>query len=341
MNRCSKCLLPETFPHIRFNKDNVCNYCVKYQNRKVNFILRRKEQLRKKMEELIEENRNKGGYDCLVCLSGGKDSTYLLYLLKEEYKLNCLAYTCDTGFMSEVAHRNIRTTIDKLNVDHVWRNPPEDFYRKSYSYLLTHPSRKGYVNRVCSKCYHVTLAMGMKIAMEKDIPLVALGFSPAQIPFLIYKLPKIYFLLYIFLNKRSPRALFNDVLDDKDREYFEIPRRKKIPHILYPFLVLDYDINKNIKKITDLGLIAPGDEDPLVTNCLINLLMIYLDTKKLRYNPYALEFSRLVREGKLDCQEWLRINERMSKEIENDVFESEKINLVLERLGLTKRDLLR
>jgi len=344
MNRCSKCLLPETFPKIKFNEDNVCNYCIKYcikYQKRTEAVLKKKGKLKNQMERLIEKNRNKSKYDCLVGLSGGKDSTYLLYLLKQEYKLNVLAYTCDTGFMSEVAHRNIRKTIDKLNVDHVWRSPGDDFYRKLYSFWLTHPSRRGYVRTVCFRCFLATEITAVKIATEMNIPLIAIGFSPAQRRRLNYKAAKIYLLTLTFWSKWYPRALFRIKLDKKERKYFDIPYKgmKKIPRILYPFSVLDYDIDKNNEKIINLGLLAPGDEHPLITNCLINLLMIDADSRRFRYSPYDWEFSQLLREGKLDRQEWLALEERVEKEIENGTFESDKINFVLEKLGLTKKDL--
>src|SRR4030042_131921 len=95
--RCTRCLLPETFPDITFDEDGVCNYCVEYLE-KGKKTPRWQTLREKRVERLIEKSRNKGDYDCLVSYSGGKDSTYLLYVLKEKYGLNVLAYTCNTGF---------------------------------------------------------------------------------------------------------------------------------------------------------------------------------------------------------------------------------------------------
>jgi hypothetical protein len=70
MKRCSKCLLPETYPNIRYNGVGVCNYCLSYAP-----IEYKGEP---KLEELLDTSRTrtKGEkYDCVVAVSGGRDST--------------------------------------------------------------------------------------------------------------------------------------------------------------------------------------------------------------------------------------------------------------------------
>jgi len=69
---CKKCILPDTYPNVSFNADGVCNYCEEY--RPVPDVLGK--------EALITILRSKGKaeqYDCVVPLSGGKDSTFILY----------------------------------------------------------------------------------------------------------------------------------------------------------------------------------------------------------------------------------------------------------------------
>ena len=69
MKICNNCILPETFPGIRFDENGVCNFC--------------------------REFKGKGSYDCLMAYSGGKDSTYTLWILKKKYDLRILALTFD------------------------------------------------------------------------------------------------------------------------------------------------------------------------------------------------------------------------------------------------------
>lgn len=342
MNRCSKCLLPETYPDIKFNNENTCNYCMEEPDNKKKesgAYQKKKNRLKYQMDKIIEKNRDRGKYDCLLFYSGGKDSTYLLYLLTKEYKLNVLAYTCDTGFLSEAAGRNIKKTIAKLKVDHIWGIPGDDFYQKLYSSLLIESSCYGTqsVEIVCSKCFLVMTIIAFKLAVEMKIPLMAIGFSPAQNLFsLKFKESKINMLKLLFQSRWNPNKLFNIPLDDKEIKYFKIPYKCafRIPTILYPFSVLDYDINNNNKKIHEAGLIAPGDEHPLLSNCLVNLLMIDFDTRRFKYSPYDWEFSHLLRDGKLDRKEWSALANRFEKEMNNGTFEKDKINFVLNKLGL-------
>ena len=89
MNRCIKCILPETFPGIRFNEEGVCNFCLEFKGLKD--LEERKAEYKKKFETLVEEYKGKDSYDALMCYSGGRDSIYTSIILKNKYKLNILA----------------------------------------------------------------------------------------------------------------------------------------------------------------------------------------------------------------------------------------------------------
>ena len=346
-NRCSRCLLPDNYPGIEFNDANICNYCVAYDRRKVRENGFLKNRYRAWMEKIIEKTKkeNKSNYDCLLCYGGGKDSTYLLYLLTEEYKLNVLAYTFDNEFMSEAAKRNIQRTLRKINVDHVWYRPEEGFWNKLYSAafkdILTNRSSELCPQHVCSQCSRVTDFYANKIAMENDIPLLFYGLSPHQlwVPKLV--LPKYGVVLSYLVNKLlyslGIRQRFSCTLDDKEQKELRIPLwgLRKVPYLITPFYALGYDIPKIKETVFKMDLIAPGDEHPLSSNCLLNYLMIDLDYRRFRYNPYLQEFSQLVREGNLNRREWLLLFEQVDQKIEEGTWERDKIDSVLKKLGLT------
>ena len=113
MRRCTKCILPETFPGIRFDKDGVCNYCLNYELVKV---LGQEE-----LERVLSRYKNKGKeYDCIVPISGGRDSTFVLHQVVKKYKMRALALTVDSGFIMPEGIRNIKRVMEILNVPHVW-----------------------------------------------------------------------------------------------------------------------------------------------------------------------------------------------------------------------------
>lgn len=111
--RCTNCLLPHTFPFIKFDSEGVCNYCREY----VPFKVRGKDTL----EELIAPYRKQNGNpDCVVGFSGGRDSSYMLHYLKQELGLNPVAFTYDWGMVTDLARRNQARICGKLGIEHIW-----------------------------------------------------------------------------------------------------------------------------------------------------------------------------------------------------------------------------
>ena len=84
------------------------------------------------LETAIQELPRPGQYDCLVPLSGGKDSVYLIHKLKIEYGLRVLAHTTDID-IGEVASANIRRAVDKLDVEQLVYRPSMAFYRQLFA----------------------------------------------------------------------------------------------------------------------------------------------------------------------------------------------------------------
>ena len=124
MKRCTRCILPETFPGIEFDENGVCNYCLNYEPMKV---LGERE-----LERVLSKYRDKGDkYDCLVQLSGGRDSAFVLHQIVKKYKMNALAVTCDFGATTPEGIRNIKRMVDILGIDHVWIRQDREKIRQS------------------------------------------------------------------------------------------------------------------------------------------------------------------------------------------------------------------
>lgn len=112
IRRCTKCILPETMPFIRFDDDGVCNYCHNYKLRNVP---KPKEELFK----LVEPYRREHGPDCIVPFSGGRDSCYGLHLIVEELKMKPITYTYDWGMVTDLGRRNISRMCAELGVENI------------------------------------------------------------------------------------------------------------------------------------------------------------------------------------------------------------------------------
>tara|TARA_B100000900_G_scaffold370996_1_gene349898 strand:- start:10758 stop:12776 length:2019 start_codon:yes stop_codon:yes gene_type:complete len=112
IKRCAKCILPETFPSISFDENNVCNFCRFHQK---NIFLGEK-RLFNDAESLKNTNSHN---DVLVPLSGGRDSCFGLHYVTKELGLNPVAYTYDWGFVTDHARKNISRICGELNVEHI------------------------------------------------------------------------------------------------------------------------------------------------------------------------------------------------------------------------------
>jgi hypothetical protein len=113
MKRCARCILPETFPGISFDEEGVCNYCRDYT--KVSVL--GEVALKKELSKYVNKGEK---YDCLVPISGGRDSSFTLYQIVKKYGVRSLAITVDSGAIAPEGYRNIEKVTKTLNVEHVW-----------------------------------------------------------------------------------------------------------------------------------------------------------------------------------------------------------------------------
>ena len=116
---CTKTVMDTTDPNIKFNKSGESHY---YTNFIKNIIPVWKNDNSKfyqleKIADKIKKDSKKNDFDCIIGISGGVDSSYLVYLAKEILGLRPLIYHVDAGWNSQLAVSNIEKIIDKLNLD--------------------------------------------------------------------------------------------------------------------------------------------------------------------------------------------------------------------------------
>ena len=117
-SECKKCLFNSTVSSLKLDKDNVCQFCKTHEEMEKDFPLDKfSEDKLEKISHKIKKKGLKNKYDCVVGVSGGKDSSYLLYIVKKKMKLRPLAVHYDNGFNSEVSVSNILKLCEKLDVD--------------------------------------------------------------------------------------------------------------------------------------------------------------------------------------------------------------------------------
>ena len=106
INYCTKCLFPETKPNLSFNDDGVCIACITFESRpNIDWNVKKQQ-----LSQILDKYRSCDGtnWDCIVPVSGGKDSTYQV-LTMLEYGMTPLCVTSTTCHLSEIGRRNMRT----------------------------------------------------------------------------------------------------------------------------------------------------------------------------------------------------------------------------------------
>jgi len=113
LKRCTRCILPETFPFITFDTQGVCNYCT--------YHVPQAPKGAAALAEVADNYRGRGGkeHDCLVPFSGGRDSSYALHYIKNELGLTPLAFSYDWGMLTDLGRRNQARMCGSLGVEHI------------------------------------------------------------------------------------------------------------------------------------------------------------------------------------------------------------------------------
>lgn len=147
MKRCNHCILPESYPEIHFDEHGICDFCRKYKAYQVKG--------ENALKELILAQRNKNSiYDCIVPLSGGRESSYVLYYLRKVLDLNPLAVQYDNDFVTEQAKKNISNAVSILGVDFISVKSKKGIRRSIAHDSFKLQLRKGIMPAIGSLCSH-------------------------------------------------------------------------------------------------------------------------------------------------------------------------------------------
>jgi hypothetical protein len=163
--------MPGTYPGITFDSEGVCNHCLSY----------------KKPEALGEELflqkiRSKTGsqYDCVLGISGGKDSSYVAYLAAKKFGLRALAVSYDFPFMVDLARQNVKAVCDHVGIELLVvksRNNLEyDLLRNHMMSLAATGTTWGQ----CMFCHYGIEAILHQTARSKGIPFILSGVTRSE-----------------------------------------------------------------------------------------------------------------------------------------------------------------
>lgn len=298
MKYCKKCILNEHMPFISFDKDGVCNYCKEQEiiesSSDLNLRLNEKD-----LRALLNKDKYKGKYDCIVAVSGGKDSIGALYVVKKIYNLNPLAITFSNQFLTDDMLENVKHAVNRLGVD--WRLYHYSNIKKGFEYFLKSPYRKQI--SVCDVCqlFVSPIKIACNIAKTENIGIIFIGSTMAQrigamqktkeIP-AHYKYSKRYkSIMKELKNYFKKFKELNDILPE------EVDLNSVV--ITSPWHYLDQEeigINGILKNLNWKKIKRSYPENS--TNCKLAFLTGYLG-RKYGVANYDITLSRLIRFNKI------------------------------------------
>lgn len=165
MKRCVKCIMPDTRPRLSFDENGVCAACQWHEEKKtkIDWAARMQE-----LQTLCDDIRGKQKYDCLVPVSGGKDSSYVAHKMKHDCKLNVLTVNITPPLETDLIQQNLKRFLS-YGYDNIKITPNP--------VIMQYISKKGFVEQgrpLLSWTTCVITAM-LQIATSMDVPLIMFG----------------------------------------------------------------------------------------------------------------------------------------------------------------------
>ncbi len=343
--RCTKCILPNSYPGIEFDNQGLCSYCPAEMKHRDSYKgMKNKTDL----DKIILDHKGKNiKYDAIVGLSGGKDSTYVAYYLKKEYDLKMLGFNYDIGYRSDYAVQNLETVADKLDMDLVTLRPKKSFLMRLFAHFLRNRGE------FCSVCNNLGYLIGASFARSQRL---TLGFSPLLVggwskKYEFQQSVSVTSMQYFFENLTDD--LFHDLLTqpfidssvvmsfkqlhDPRQAQIGSEAHKQLGKYAMNFIQLPDYIDWNIREIPhvlarELGWAHPSDLHESHFDCLLFPIKEYLKFMKYGLTQETIKNSVLIREGSMTRGEAME-RTRLETTEEPSVMES-----FFGELGLKKDD---
>ncbi|MBN1630805.1 MAG: hypothetical protein JW990_13660 [Thermoleophilia bacterium] len=327
--RCDTCILPETPPLISLDSAGTCDYCRAYQKRygavDAEVQAAREAEFARRLQAAGKKTRS---YDCLVPISGGKDSMYALHTCARTYGMNVLAFNFDNGFQSVTAALNIKTAVERLGVDFVQVKPSQRTLFDLYRLFL---SRTG---DFCAPCNRIIAESGIRLARQYGIPLIVTGNS-RRWQAAIHGMS---------ISKYGNIPYFWNVVDGhmKTGALQTLVRRRYTRDALLRMAGLGprtIDLFEHVNPMKE-GLLEtlqeelgwePPSEGLEHGDCLVSTIKDYLACRKWGFSEVTGGYANRVRNGKLSRQEALERAEAEEPREEPAVLE-----MFLDRIGVTR-----
>lgn len=329
MKECINCLLNDELDGIVIEENGKCNYCNNYQV----FTPFGEDAL---VAELNKAKRKNGKYDVLVPISGGKDSSYILYLATKIYNLKVLAFTYDNGLFSELALENIKNTVEEVGCEHFFYKPDQEVLQRIYKNALISSGE------ICGVCGIGIMHSIQKVSEDRNIPLILLGHAPTEEGSFSSENIYDYKRLKTILKKSENfnTSEINDFLIYPKLDYIKIYLKtklnkfgKKINPLYYLSAISDEEMSEVLKREMNWKD-SIENQFSKHFDCTAEPLTNYIREKRLGKSRRIFQLSNMIRNGEISKKAAMEIHKKdQSTELPNNH------KYILELLNMNPNDL--
>ncbi len=325
---CQRCGLAADHPQAKLDEAAVCQPCREFEAEKDIALAYFRNM--KDLESLVSRMRAEasGKYDCIMLLSGGKDSTYALCRLVD-LGLTPLVFTLDNGYISEGAKQNARRVVEKLGLDLIVGET------SAMNEIFVDSLRR--FSNVCEGCFKTIYTLSTNLAVEHGIRYICTGlsrgqifqtrvadlfrqniFDPKRIDQTIIEARKAYHRLDDVVARTLDVSVFKEDAVFEDVQFVDFYRYCEV------------DLNEILDYLaTRAPWVRPADTGRS-TNCLINEAGIFVHKAQRGHHNYSLPYSWDVRLGHKE-------RDAAREELDDDIDE-QNVKRILREIGFTLDD---
>ena len=315
---CKECVTPNTRPSINFNEKGVCSACEMSKTKiKINW-----DERKNNLKKILNYHRRKNDfeYDCIIPVSGGKDSIYQVHMIKNVFKMNPLCITWRSLARTKRGNENLNA-LRNIGVDHVDFSPNPKGINK-----ITKKAFEEFGD--CSLIDHLAIYnLIPNLALKFKIPLVVWG----ENPFMEYGGDNFSSVQNIqssklvrenhILKGKSTLDWVSKNISRKEINSFVFPDEKKLDEIGYEPIYLGYYIPWDAKINKDIAIkhgFKPRESGPIMglydyadLDCMNIVIHHYFKWLKFGFNRVTDNASNEIRKKRLKRQEAILLIEKL------------------------------
>jgi hypothetical protein len=344
---CTKCILPETLPNISFNEQGVCNFCL---DRQPSSVLGET-----KLKEIVYSKKG-DTYDCVVPISGGKDSTYILYYAVKILNLRAIAVNYDSGVQANLAMENIKNTCARLNVPLVVIKADYKTQVKMLKEMLLVSQSLGAFYGFCGNCGTNIKTVAINTAKKYKVPFILSGGTSSEqlrgafvtsIRKTIRRAPKrtalvilLRFMKYFYLSTRQRMQMKVPLkYRFRPRAHMHITNNETFPNkgtegnetrFINIYDYIEWDPLKTVSLLEEqIGWKHPSEREGRF-DCLVHCMGNHKWLQECGVSSDGMIYSRLVSTNHMSREDAISRENNVKETVEKECLE------IIEKLGLTR-----